>query len=132
MRKILLVMLFGFIIIGLIACGNSVGEGDPLLSTPIGDFSYTQTYTKTHDDMIANSGYTILVIELTPLSGKGILIDTMQGFPIGDMEVILGEDKYGVTTITEHFSAEDITTLVVLVYVVPEVETGEVAELVLP
>ena len=106
-------------------------ETEPQLSTPIGDFTYTQHYSNTFGQVTASSGYILLIITFTP--EKDIKIDdsSREEFSMGDIKAILEGEKYSASIVQESF-IEGKPSTYTLVYGVPRSMEGYIAEIELP
>lgn len=106
-------------------------ETEPQLSTPIGEFTYTQRYSNTFGQSSANSGYTLLIITFTPKRSRKTDDSSSGDFSMGDVQALLGDEKYDASIVQESF-IEGKQSTYTLVYGVPKSEDGTIAEVALP
>lgn len=103
------------------------GERIPMLSTPIGVYTYTQEFAASFDQVSASEGHILLIIKLTPIDNQAV----SNNFSMMDTRAKIGGDEYKPSLLHTTYGTNSALPKYILAFAIPEEKMDYVAEIVL-
>jgi hypothetical protein len=117
----------------LTACSTPVSEPEPqasTISTPIGDFTYSQKYRPYKSNEGTNDGYIRLDFELRPY-GKKITLNESHLYDFDNAQAAIGSDFYNAEGSNIVYTSGQIGKIDIW-FIVEDYKEHNEAELILP